>query len=282
MPRGRLSKKNKKERINNIRKNAPTLQSEATAPRERVVFNFKPSSLSRDWLMLSRENLNLNFHCSFNNAQIPDFADVFSGENLDYDEAEIIPVPIPDIGGDGNCLFRSLSYLLTQNQDSHLDLRLACVSYYHMIKDVADVLYTDYYQSIDRPGLHIPLGEISDLGRVNKYAGTLALFSLASMLNTTIVVAQVSPNLIEYVHHPPIFAENSLPTASDSKIYLKFFVVNSHYAPIVSVLRTNPISRPEAPTQTINTASSPTPLQPIRDSNVEITTVTLVYSLHIS
>ncbi|XP_062604065.1 uncharacterized protein LOC134265856, partial [Saccostrea cucullata] len=84
------------------------------------------------------------------------------------------------IVGDGNCLFRSISFSLYGNQDNHLQLRNLAVDTLRGNM----VLFQNYF--LQDPGT--PEEQINNLGRPNSYAGQECILALSMALDINILV----------------------------------------------------------------------------------------------
>ena len=175
-------------------------------PRDEQVWPFKFYSVDEHWQHNACTTLGLQYVTS--NRLRP------GGPNVDLRP----PNHIKRIGGDGNCLFRSFSYIITGSEEQHMAVRIAILN--HMI-DIAHFLL----------GHHIPpqyssvQDYIQDKGMDQPHIwGTeIEMFTLAHLLQTCVFIyntddlnwCRYSPRGVDrtlnddiqqmsmYINHPP-------------------------------------------------------------------------------
>ena len=240
---GRKGRKNWNFNKNKVNKNTPPdqgLTSNDTPNNEAVAqsplpqlpgnyFTFLPTSTNRNWVTQTCRELNENYNC---NIPVNGFiTNQFQGVGNLYRQ-DLARPNSRNMGGGGNCLFHSISHLLTGSPDYHSVFRRACVQKYFETINIIDEKYQQHYEARGVQNLQIDPIQRETLHVEGQFAGDLALFLLASLLNCEIVVISVS-NHIGHIVHPPIFRERQ-HDPSPYKIYLKFFAAGYHYEPIFS------------------------------------------------
>ena len=155
-------------------------------------------------------------------------------------------------GANGNCLFHSVSYLITGNPTYHFQLRTACFGLLETL-DSSNLLENRYNEyKLANQGAIIPIDQ-SDKQKyhlIGESCGELMLLLLASILNIEIITVFKPDRGDEYRHdsHPPIFSDNYC--ASPEKLFLHFFTYG-HFKPIIgfsyTALNTEPNYAPVVP-----------------------------------
>ena len=129
------------------------------------------------------------------------------------------------IKGDGNCLFRSLSFVLTGSQDAHIKLRQLLWDYMLQHKQRIDTISTT--------SDHVNTSKMQTLG---KWGTEIELIAFASMIDTDIVV--LGPyNETEYrwlTYQPD---KNLPPKVQYAKTNQKIFLtnINFHFEPVQNI-----------------------------------------------
>ena len=168
-------------------------------------FTFLPSSTFQDWLIEIRRILTQNYSFPFETpGRENNFIRYFCGVGNEYVKAHATPVGKLTLG-DGNCLFRSISFYMFGFEQYHQHFRRSCTQFYFENSDIVHDRFTAHYESLGIDNITLENWEIERLPIQGTYAGSFAIFLLASLLNTEIVVCSVSKTSCEYITHPPIY-----------------------------------------------------------------------------
>ena len=133
------------------------------------------------------------------------------------------------ITGDGNCLFRAISYIVTGSEDYHLGVRVAVVNYMSEIEPflIVNNMLGEY-----------TMGEYIESSRMNlegAWGTGVEIASLAHMLNTNIYTYHAAQEVPQWVVFTPRMVDDRLPIQLDQRsIYLYFN--GNHYNVVMSVL----------------------------------------------
>ena len=133
------------------------------------------------------------------------------------------------ITGDGNCMFRAISYIVTGSEDCHLGVRVAVVNYMSEIEPflIVNNLLGEY-----------TMGEYIESSRMNlegAWGTGVEIASLAHMLNTNIYTYHAAQEVPQWVVFTPRMVDDRLPIQLDQRsIYLYFN--GNHYNVVMSVL----------------------------------------------
>jgi len=149
-----------------------------------------------------------------------------------------IPIKRPDlrtvrrIVGDGNCLFRSFSYVITGSQDQHMAVRTAILTHmrsiYHLLLDqgvIPENLYSSVQEYISEQSLDEP----------GSWGSEVETFTFAHLLQTPILTYDKSNAMWQRV--APV---NVDPTLNDDLTQMSMYLIRSgnHYE-VVSSIRKN-------------------------------------------
>ena len=124
--------------------------------------------------------------------------------------------------GDGNCYFRSISYILSGTEDNHQTIRDQVVS--HMTNNLTTKL--DNYMN-QRVSTYL---EQTSMDKDGIWATDAEIMATASLLGIDIVVYTQMGPAKEWLTYPASF---SLCTQSDNAIYLEN--LGDHFNPVISV-----------------------------------------------
>lgn len=137
-----------------------------------------------------------------------------------------IPGNIKPIRGDGNCLFRSLSYIITGSEEFHSTLRTLTVN--HM-----DSIDTLMQQHLPRRVSSV-VDQSSGMRQEGTWGTDFEIYTAAHMLQTNIYVySAYGPDQLKWMCHSPADIDPALQT-SDRSIYL-YHRGGNHYEVVLSV-----------------------------------------------
>lgn len=139
-----------------------------------------------------------------------------------------IPVNIKHIRGDGNCLFRSLSYMITGSEEFHFTLRTLTVN--HM--DSIDTLLQQHLPR--KTSSVVDYVQSSGMRQEGTWGTDVEIYTAAHMLQTNIYVySAYGPDQLKWMCHSPTDIDHALQT-SDRSIYL-YHIDGNHYEVVRSV-----------------------------------------------
>lgn len=141
-----------------------------------------------------------------------------------------------NVGGDGNCLFRSLSYVITGSEQQHLEVRTALVSYMLSIESFLVGYGDDGNYNYLQPFGHTTVQSYIDstgMNRAGTWGSELEMMCLSHMLNTVVYSFGAGNNNWE------VFAYNFIDRTltcdyTQKSIYLWFS--SSHFKVVTSVI----------------------------------------------
>ncbi len=124
--------------------------------------------------------------------------------------------------GDGNCFFRSLSFLLTGVQQQYSQLCNACTAYMEEHKDTFEALAQceNYFEQ-------------SKMNYNGTYATEVEIFAMASLLNTTVFTYSPFGNTYEWQKFSPLPDLPSVFEKSSQAIYL--LNMHEHFSPVTEM-----------------------------------------------
>ena len=93
---------------------------------------------------------------------------------------------IVNVQGDGNCLFRAFSYIITGSEDQHSDVRAAIIAHMYNIEER---IRRGLFGSCRNARAYI---ETSGIANAGKWGGDNEIITLSDLLNTTIYSYNVS------------------------------------------------------------------------------------------
>ena len=177
-----------------------------------------------------------------------------------------------NIQGDGNCLFRCFSYIITGSEQHYREIRSAIVAHLPNIEHIL-ISESDNIHNVD---------DYLRRTRMNRNAtwGTeKEVWALAHMLNTPVYAYKADENSWFYQNPQTIDPDNLFHFITDPAIYL--VNANNHYTPVMSISpgATGTV-QPTVPTVTVTVTPSVTTaptvtVQPTETTKPTVPTVTV-------
>ena len=133
------------------------------------------------------------------------------------------PQNTQNIRGDGNCLFRSFSYLITGNQGHYHSVRLAVVAHMRSIQTfIISNCYTSVEQYVSETGMN----------RTSVWGTEIEILTLAHLLSTPVLVYAAGNNY--WVRYSPSMITSGMHDNVDKKsMYIRHS--NSHFDVVLSI-----------------------------------------------
>ena len=168
-------------------------------------------SVDEHWQRLACSLLSIPFACS-NKVRQGGAAVVFK-----------CPQNTQNIRGDGNCLFRAFSYLITGNQTHYHGVRLAIVTHMRSIQTfIISNGYTSVEQYVSETGMN----------RMSVWGTEIEILTLAHLLSTPVLVYAAGNN--DWVRYSPSMITTGMHDNVDQKsMYIRHS--NSHFDVVLSI-----------------------------------------------
>ena len=133
------------------------------------------------------------------------------------------PQNTQNIRGDGNCLFRAFSYLITGNQTHYHGVRLAIVTHMRSIQTfIISNGYTSVEQYVSETGMN----------RTSVWGTEIEILTLAHLLSTPVLVYAAGNN--DWVRYSPSMITTGMHDNVDQKsMYIRHS--NSHFDVVLSI-----------------------------------------------
>ena len=133
------------------------------------------------------------------------------------------PQNTQNIRGDGNCLFRAFSYLITGNQTHYHGVRLAIVAHMRSIQTfIISNGYTSVEQYVSETGMN----------RTSVWGTEIEILTLAHLLSTRVLVYAAGNN--DWVRYSPSMITTGMHDNVDQKsMYIRHS--NSHFDVVLSI-----------------------------------------------
>ena len=169
-------------------------------------------SVDEHWQRLACSLLSIPFACSNNNVRQGGAAVVLKR-----------PQNTQNIRGDGNCLFRAFSYLITGNQTHYHGVRLAIVTHMRSIQTfITSNGYTSVEQYVSETGMN----------RTSVWGTEIEILTLAHLLSTPVLVYAAGNN--DWVRYSPSMITTGMHDNVEQKsMYIRHS--NSHFDVVLSI-----------------------------------------------
>ena len=182
------------------------------------VRTFKP--VDESWQKAQCDKLTLNYNRIAYTSNAPD------SQNLNTTQ----PATVKQIIGDGNCFFRSLSYIISGTEDNHLQVRDCIVFHMYTLQDrITSVMpvVTTVDQYLQRSNMRQP----------GVWATQVELFTAAHLLKTNIYLYTRQGALFKWMEYSSTFIDKTSKAGAMS-IYLNHKNQN-HFEVVLSVIKRN-------------------------------------------
>ena len=141
--------------------------------------------------------------------------------------------------GDGNCLFRSLSYAVYGDQDLHCDLRNKLVELIRSNKDMFRHLSMQH-TSIDQ--------HVKQMCKPGTWGTQVEIFAMATLFKIPVYVASQNPKYLNYCwcKYTPLISDGytSQETLASIKTHAEIIHINGNHFDAVEPLNSNDHSPP--------------------------------------
>ncbi|KAJ8017839.1 OTU domain-containing protein 4 [Holothuria leucospilota] len=199
----------------NVSKDSETSEVVVVTTENNSILHYFPVDLT--WANAVAETLSLSHTPSSNSSEGSNYI-----SSPIYSTVSAKPFSVHTIEGDGNCFFRSLSYLITESEEQH-----------HIVRDLTvRAIHKTHLRS--RSQTVQQYIETTKMSSVNTWATEVEIMAAASLLQTDIYVFALSGHQWKWLRYP---ASGNLTTNMDPS-KRAVYLVNSnsnHYDVVLSI-----------------------------------------------